>query len=205
MGKTLQGSRSFSKDTMKNIFYSIHAITLLGVGLASVVPANPLASGEELSNGSTDAFSCPDAFTLYDEYCYYFSTQDNPALTWIQAQLHCRAMDHRATLVRAHTAPIDTYIRDELTNIAGDEGKFSDYWMDLNIVSVPYGVSYASGLYAYTNGDAPVFTNWWPGEPNNADREHCVRYWSMNGEFEWHWDNYNCGTLKRYICQFSAL
>merc|ERR1711915_1063113 len=168
---TLQGSRSFSKDTMKNIFYSILAITLLGVGLASVVPANPLASGEELSNGSTDAFSCPDGFTLYDEYCYYFSTQDNPALTWIQAQLHCRAMDPRATLVRPHTAAIDTYIRGELANIAGDEGVVSNYWIDLNMISLPPSDdrSWGPGIYRYTNGDTPGYTNWWPDQPDDKD------------------------------------
>jgi len=168
--------------------------------LASVVPANPLASVEGPSNGSNVALSCPDTFTLYDEYCYYFSTKDEPVQNWIQAQLHCRAMDPRATLVRPHTQAIDSYITGELEAIAVREGVKPDYWMDLNIILL-YSGKYSDLKYGYTNGDITGYTNWAPGEPNGRDVQHCVFY---DGTYGWKWVTYQCGDPNRYICQTPA-
>ncbi|XP_059518197.1 pulmonary surfactant-associated protein D-like isoform X2 [Myotis daubentonii] len=58
--------------------------------------------------------------------------------------------------------------------------------------------SKAEGKFTYPGGEPLVYSNWAPGEPNNAaGNEHCVEMYT-NGK----WNDTPCGERRLVICEF---
>nr|DBA15420.1 TPA: hypothetical protein GDO54_004634 [Pyxicephalus adspersus] len=54
------------------------------------------------------------------------------------------------------------------------------------------------GTFRYANGEVIKYSNWNPGEPNQAGEEDCVEIHS-NGK----WNDKNCKEIRLNICEFS--
>jgi len=192
-----------------NIFTSIFAINLLGSGLANVIPvqdASPSAEKGPISLGNDTGLlnkPCPTHFIspAYGEYCYYFSTKDEPMLSWIQAQLKCQNIHkHKdATLVRPYIDIIDAFIRGTLMEKAAREGEADYWWMDLTMDDSIDNTftNWTDVPFRYTDGTTPDYTNWYAAEPYNQEFKHCGIYEPE----DYRWANWYCGTTARYICQ----
>jgi len=208
-----------------NIYTSIFAIILLESGSANVIPVDPSLLGWGSVNAilvhpslspekepiglenDTGLLSnpCPNPFMGYGEYCYYFSTKDEPYLNWIQAQLKCRKMNKDATLVRPYNATIDTFITRTLMEIARRDNIADDYWMDLTMVaSIDRDTKWIDVPFEYTDGTSPSYTNWWSGKPSDQEFAHCAMHHPAidgTGNINYQWSNYLCSWTSRYICQ----
>jgi len=210
MGNIWVLTSSFTTVKMKGVLKSIQAFTSIGLGLASLVPVEPLTSVVELSSVSYNDTACPESFIRPDhgEYCYYFSTGYDRPLNWIQALERCRNMVSGGTLVRPYDEMIDAFIRKTLREISEKEGQHESYWMDLNrILHTTCATDWSSAPWIYSDGSpASSFTNWWHGQPNRPDCEHCGEYFPNDDikPLQWLWNDEACGLQWRYICQVKA-
>lgn len=54
-------------------------------------------------------------------------------------------------------------------------------------------------FYWMSTGQDISFSNWSPGEPNNAwERENCIEMWNEDG---WRWNDALCEDKKGFICE----
>lgn len=105
---------------------------------------------------------CPDNtnlnFTLFNNKCYYFSTEDK---NWFRAREFCQ--EEGGELVSIHTARDLDYV----SQVVGAQGK--RFWIGLNQLA-----TFSNG-FVWTDGSPLNLVNWERGEPNDANGgEKCV-------------------------------
>lgn len=75
-------------------------------------------------------------------------------------------------LVTINDAAENTFVLNNFAN-AGGSGRV---WLGLNDAET-------EGTFVYSSGQAPAYTNWEPGEPNNVNDEDYVAMYSGNGRW----------------------
>ena len=85
------------------------------------------------------------------------------------------------------------------------EGEFvhklatSRFWIGLSDTQT-------EGIFLWTSGQVPVYTNWSPGEPNDdkfhvSTGEDCVEIRTTANNVDGLWNDNPCERLKSYVCK----
>ncbi|XP_013364613.1 PREDICTED: low affinity immunoglobulin epsilon Fc receptor isoform X2 [Chinchilla lanigera] len=122
--------------------------------------------------------TCPEQWVNFQQKCYYFGKGPKQ---WIQARFSCEDLEGR--LVSIHSQEE----QDFLTKHANKE----DSWIGLRDLDI-------EGEFIWTDGRPVDYSNWQPGEPNNADQgEHCVMMLGSGG-----WNDAFCRSqLDAWVCE----
>ncbi|XP_077993987.1 macrophage mannose receptor 1-like [Glandiceps talaboti] len=138
----------------------------------------PLQPGYEIG-------SCDPEWALHGDYCYLFETVISRG--WHDAESVCVSSG-------GHLASI----------LTADEQSFINSRIDNTGIRTYIGLhdTASEGDFEWIDNSPVDFTNWYPGEPNNAgdNGEHCV-----NAESEHHrvgtWNDVDCANMYGYICK----
>uniref|UniRef100_H0W3G3 C-type lectin domain-containing protein n=1 Tax=Cavia porcellus TaxID=10141 RepID=H0W3G3_CAVPO len=131
----------------------------------------------QMSEGST-CNTCPAQWVSFQQKCYYFG--ESPK-RWLQARYACEDLHGR--LVSIHSQEE----QDFLTKRANKEKA----WIGLRDLDI-------EGEFTWMDGKPLDYTNWQPGEPNNADQgENCVMMLSSGK-----WNDAFCHNwLDAWVCE----
>jgi cysteine-rich repeat protein len=100
--------------------------------------------------------------------------------TWADAEARCVGIGgHLATIANAG----------ENTTIAGLAAAVGALWIGYNDVA-------SEGSFVWASGEAPGFTSWNGGEPNNAGNEDCTETGAGGG-----WNDLPCTALRAPLCE----
>ncbi|XP_041379800.1 aggrecan core protein-like [Gigantopelta aegis] len=134
---------------------------------------------------------CQKDFVKFKESCYWFSS-DSTFRSWAQAKVYCENINAYLTTITSEEE--DRFIMEHLlknetgggylvgANDEQQEGSF--FWM--------------------TNGEPErvSYTNWAPGQPDNAgDEEDCIEIWGNGSPWPFSWNDCRCDLLYRFICE----
>jgi hypothetical protein len=99
---------------------------------------------------------------------YYYRLSNS---NWSDAQCFARTVLH-GNLVTINDAAENTFILTTFTNAPGS----GRVWLG-------YNDALTEGTFGWVAGDAPSYTNWDPGEPNNSGNEDYAAQYSGNGRW----------------------
>ncbi|XP_032438031.1 type-2 ice-structuring protein-like [Xiphophorus hellerii] len=126
---------------------------------------------------------CRNGWNLINGRCFKYVPS---RMTWAKAERNCISMG--GNLASVHSSE-DYYDIQSLIRRVTHELK--ETWI---------GGSDAAeeGNWSWTDGTLMTFTNWCPGEPNNAGwRQHCMQ---MNYSGEKCWDDHRCAVKQPSVC-----
>ncbi|XP_072020401.1 macrophage mannose receptor 1-like [Amphiura filiformis] len=128
--------------------------------------------------------SCPTNWQLFGDYCYYFSLEDTT--TYSGAQTTCEGMN--ANLVSIHDENEQSFLSTRADGIR------RNLWIGLHDLS-------GEGNFEWSDSTSIDFTNWAPGEPNNAGNgEDCVHLTAAYHNVGM-WNDLECDRQENYICK----
>jgi len=131
--------------------------------------------------------ACPGDFIPFNGKCYKIHTQ---SANWIDAWTYCAEM--RSSLATLNTKEINDFLVDQIKNNPLLHGKY--YWIGGAALEVKL-------KYRWIDGTPLTYTNWYPGEPNDAGKnEDCMEL--MSESYNYQWNDGVCTNLgKGFICQ----
>ncbi|HSO00118.1 MAG TPA: C-type lectin domain-containing protein [Candidatus Nanopelagicales bacterium] len=125
--------------------------------------------------------ACSELMT-YNGHDYLFCTNQE---SWSAASDYCASYNMKLASINSPTEESWMYA---MANILSTQ----KWWIGLNDRA-------AEGAHVWENGDAVTYSNWHPGEPNNAGDEDCGqlnRYHPGKG-----WNDEPCSLHLRFICE----
>ncbi|XP_064644550.1 macrophage mannose receptor 1-like isoform X2 [Lineus longissimus] len=134
---------------------------------------------------------CPSGWKGWRDSCYKFVKADS--LSGSQGLTACRT--YGGDLASIGDRAEDNYIRIQTKNLGGDQ-----WLIGLNDIE-------KEGIFKWTDGSPVAYTNWNPGEPNDAspgDGEDCVE---LNPNIGGYWNDVPCGSTNEiwgvdgYVCK----
>ncbi|XP_075827182.1 low affinity immunoglobulin epsilon Fc receptor isoform X1 [Microtus pennsylvanicus] len=122
--------------------------------------------------------TCPKNWLHFQQKCYYFG---NDSKRWIQARFTCS--DLKGRLVSIHSQEEQDFLMKHTNK--------KDSWIGLRDLNV-------EGEFIWMDGSPVGYSNWSPGEPNNAGQgEDCVM---MRGSGQWN-DAFCHSFLEGWVCE----
>nr|XP_042124174.1 low affinity immunoglobulin epsilon Fc receptor [Peromyscus maniculatus bairdii] len=122
--------------------------------------------------------TCPKNWLNFQQKCYYFGKGSKQ---WIQARFTCSDLEGR--LVSIHSQEEQDFLMRHINK--------QDSWIGLRDLNV-------EGEFVWMDGSPVGYSNWNPGEPNNAGQgEDCVM---MRGSGQWN-DAYCRSYLDAWVCE----
>ena len=124
--------------------------------------------------------SCPNGWVQIGHLCYYFS---KVKATWSKARSSCRNLNGDLVV------PTNSNANKAIGKVA--KGKQMHHpWIGI--------VRHQDRNFYTILGSKPSYTNWKPGEPNNAGgSENCGHIVNEHGQ----WNDVPCGRSYHFICQ----
>ncbi|CAH7282522.1 Fcer2a [Phodopus roborovskii] len=121
--------------------------------------------------------TCPKNWLHFQQKCYYFGKSPKQ---WIQARFACSDLEGR--LVSIHSQEEQDFLTKHINK---------DSWIGLRDLNV-------EGQFIWMDGSPVGYSNWSPGEPNNAEQgEDCVMM-RESGQ----WNDYYCRSfLDAWVCE----
>ena len=134
----------------------------------------------------SQALDCPGGWDGYGNPCYMFVIQSSSVrgLNWENARKDC--LGYGGDLVSIANWSEMSFVYGKSSQVLNQH-----YWIGLNARRNKSQFVWSDG----TPYSASVFSNWFPGFPNNHDGEDCVEL------FKPRWLNKNCKTEYGYICE----
>ncbi|XP_013881141.1 ladderlectin [Austrofundulus limnaeus] len=127
--------------------------------------------------------SCSNGWTEYDQYCYLFR---NTASTWNDAEDFCNLFGAHLTSIQGPDQY--AFLRRLIVETTGTNTRT---WVGGTNL-------HDDGDWTWIDGTPFTFTNWGPGEPNNAGgNEHCM---DINLRGQDYVNDENCDTKSAFIC-----
>ena len=124
-------------------------LTSLFMPVASVVFALAIAQPAQAQ--------CAPGWTYYGSHCYT-ATQGSSNLAGAQADAASRG----GYLASIGSAAENAFVWTTFVSLPGNS-----FWIGLNDIA-------SEGTYVWDSGEPLVYTNWYPGEPNNSNNEDAV-------------------------------
>ncbi|XP_021091715.1 low affinity immunoglobulin epsilon Fc receptor isoform X2 [Mesocricetus auratus] len=132
---------------------------------------------EMLTSKGAACSTCPKNWLHFQRKCYYFGKGSKQ---WIQARFACSDLEGR--LVSIHSQEEQDFLMKHINK---------DAWIGLRDLNV-------EGQFIWMDGSPVGYSNWSPGEPNNAEQgEDCVM---MRGSGQWN-DNSCRSFLDAWVCE----
>ncbi|KAL4238853.1 C-type lectin domain 17 member A [Mactra antiquata] len=141
-----------------------------------------------LSWTTESATTCPDQWIPYHESCYLFG---HTHLSFFEAGYYCQ--QHNSHLVRMETATENNFIKNHIRYMTE-----ARWWIGLTDV-------YAEHQWVwYGTNEPPVFTDWYPGQPDDQGyEEDCCELLYRHGQWAWH--DVDCNYHISYaICEMDG-
>jgi len=133
----------------------------------------------------SDLESMGTFFSVENVGCYFVGSEV-PEMSFYDALAYCNK--NGGILAE----PTNSLEQEALANLAGDS-----WWIGATDVR-------SEGQFEWKSGAPWTFTNWNSGEPNHGGYgEDCVVMTSEYGS-PWRWNNVNCNSLVKPICQYSG-
>lgn len=130
--------------------------------------------------------TCPDNWIHVQGSCYKFSSE---SLTWTAAKSACEALGSR--LVVIHTQAKQEALA------ANVQVHPQRAWIGL------YRDPSDKSRWLWVDGSRPTYTNWSPGEPNNArEDEECGQMYPQSWGYKW--NDGECYYYYPYICEING-
>ncbi|XP_013873419.1 ladderlectin [Austrofundulus limnaeus] len=128
--------------------------------------------------------------TLYVQNCYLFN---DTASTWDDAEAACNQLNAHLTSIQ--TPDQYAFLRVLIEKATGANTRT---WVGgTNLQDRPI-TGMQNGAWTWVDGTLFTFTNWGPGEPNNAGgNEHCM---DINVRGQDYVNDENCDTMNAFIC-----
>ncbi|XP_008434299.2 ladderlectin-like isoform X1 [Poecilia reticulata] len=163
----------------------IYIMKLLAVVLLlfSIMEKCSLAHGDEQVHLFRRSIECPTDWTAINDRCFRFIAD---VKTWAGAEKHCLTLD--ANLASVHNQEDNDQLQ---TLIFTATRKSKEAW-------IGGSDAHESNVWLWSDGTPMTYTNWCPGQPNNAlNVQHCIQ---MNYSKKKCWDDVKCTTLLPSIC-----
>ena len=133
-------------------------------------------------DGSRDETGCTCAIEEYSGTLYLFCTT---AATWTAARTNCLSWGY--DLVAIGSSAENIGVVDEAVS------RSTSMWW------IGYNDSTVEGTFAWSNGEAAVYSNWASGEPNDTGKkEDCAQLYRFT---DYTWNDAACSSSLRYICE----
>ncbi|KAL1772868.1 low affinity immunoglobulin epsilon Fc receptor isoform X1 [Sigmodon hispidus] len=134
-----------------------------------------------MSKGRVMCSTCPKNWLHFQQKCYYFGKGSKQ---WIQARFTCTDLEGR--LVSIHSQAEQDFLMKHSNK--------KDSWIGLRDLDM-------EGQFIWMDGSPVDYSNWNPGEPNNAGQgEDCVM---MRGSGQWN-DAFCRSYLDAWVCEKQA-
>ncbi len=132
-------------------------------------------------NGTVDdGYDCPDCKELFrGTHRYLVCPVKRP---YDEAAPHCA--EAGSAMVIINNAAENEWLRQQVANLG-----VSNPWIGLNDIGT-------EGLFLWTDGTVPTYTNWNSGEPNNAGNEDCAQLLNTGK-----WNDLQCATAQSILCE----
>jgi hypothetical protein len=131
---------------------------------------------------SSSVCPCDVEYDVSTEEPYLFCTS---ADSWLNGRATCRTYGY--DLVTINSASEDSWL-----NSTADSYSTQKWWTGFNDRA-------SEGTWVWSSGQSVSYTNWEPGEPNDAGfREDCGQLNRFSGDT---WNDEPCGSSFRYICE----
>ena len=168
---------SFTVQQFENIIGSNYDDAITGN-----TASNSLAggAGNDVISGD-DITSIANLIFAYNDKYYTLSN----AGSWSQAQAQAQAASLAANLVTVNNAAENQFL---VNTFGGTEA----LW-------IGFADEATEGVFEWANGEAVTYTNWAPGEPNNAGNEDYAEF-NIGGAGKWN-DRPDLGGLRRGIIE----
>ena len=148
------------------------------------MPSTEVCNGvDDDCNGAVDELaicSCKVAMFGGNEYRFCANT-----LNYANASAACQAAGYH--LVSIGSAAEDSFVHSNAVAVANVK-----WWIGLNDIAV-------EGTFVWTDGTPLIYTNWEPGEPNNAGNEDCGQINRFNPKNTW--NDEPCNQALPYVCE----
>ncbi|OBS81299.1 hypothetical protein A6R68_20518 [Neotoma lepida] len=123
--------------------------------------------------------TCPENWLHFQQKCYYFGKGSKQ---WIQARFTCSDLEGRLVSIHSQEEQVD-FLMKHINK--------RDAWIGLRDLNV-------EGQFVWMDESPVGYSNWNPGEPNNAGQgEDCVM---MRGSGQWN-DAYCRSYLDAWVCE----
>ncbi|XP_060556473.1 perlucin-like protein [Ruditapes philippinarum] len=146
-----------------------------------------LISQVDLRELSPFSFGCRSGWVTHGSSCYHFSHDTEP---WTGAQHFCREM--KGQLVEINDVNENAFIKAQV------KLRKQTFWIGLTDVE-------EEGTWMWMNSQTLLtsdsFTNWAPGQPDNAlDNENCACFYMP---LNFLWNDCRCHDNYYYICEMT--
>ncbi|XP_016520470.1 type-2 ice-structuring protein-like isoform X2 [Poecilia formosa] len=126
---------------------------------------------------------CPTDWTAINDRCFRYVADIK---TWAAAEKHCLTLE--ANLASVHSQEDNDQLQ---TLIFTATRKSKEAW-------IGGSDGQETNIWLWSDGSPMTYTNWCPGQPNNAlTLQHCIQ---MNYSKKKCWDDVKCSALLPSIC-----
>ncbi|XP_072046897.1 uncharacterized protein [Amphiura filiformis] len=129
--------------------------------------------------------TCSNGWIGFENYCYIINSTK---VSWPEAEQICSDLD--ANLISIHSDVEQKFLEDLINSEVNKERGYAIGLTDRD----------QEGVFQWTDGSPVDYTNWYPGEPNNAVNEDCVAVRSQEIWF-FEWNDFYCYEVGGYICK----
>lgn len=143
-----------------------------------------------LGMGSTAAYAVPVSYNGH-EYEYFAAA----GISWTDAYAAATGLGAGWDLVSITSAGENTFVESLLGTATGER---NHVWTGGNDVAV-------EGTFAWSNGDAFSFTDWWGGEPNNVGNEDYLGFDFRGATWAWNDVPVGANQIQGYVVENSIL
>ncbi|XP_072026508.1 uncharacterized protein [Amphiura filiformis] len=158
-------------------------------------------------SGNSEVFSfivtvnvvgCPSGWTYFNEHCYLESTE---TVDFEDASHACMMLKSNVVIIN------DQDENDALSPLILSDPALTSYWIGLTDITTEDTFVWLDGTIARENGVDYLYTNFQPGEPNNAGNEDCMVITAATrpGYFLGGWNDVRCTVVRGYICEMSGV
>ncbi|XP_052763180.1 perlucin-like [Mya arenaria] len=129
---------------------------------------------------------CPDNWLSYEGSCYYFH---HTKTSFVEAEHSCQNLE--SNLVHVNNVQERDFLRDHLNH----QLPVAYWWMGLSDDDI-------EGQFRWTDNQPLTFTDWFPGEPNNANGVEDCAMFDHNHNFKW--NDVACNQQYFSICELKS-
>jgi hypothetical protein len=176
------------KKNLGEVFRKLGLMSLVATAAATGCGVEPMEQESGAGPVTPEEVSVVESAMVYGGHDYLFVVTPK---TWDEAQSYCQ-LAGGYSLVTINDASEEAFLETQERY----RGLYN-WWIGANDRGF-------EGAWGWSNG-ASSFSNWYPGEPNDADGvEDCAvdRFsWSEGGIFDERWNDYACNRSFAFICE----
>jgi len=142
------------------------------------------------------AQSCRGGWQYFQGSCYGFGGED---VTWSEAEEFCEI--YQSSLAEIGSKAENDFLKNWSINISASAKGHNNHAMWLGATDI-----FEEGHWEWVSSKESIngFTDWYPGEPNQAGTpggEDCLQFFGLQ---RWQWNDEDCTNRAMFICETEA-